>query len=90
MRPLRNRADKVRARPKVRFPIERFNTSTIILWAIIGLIALATTMVNKDNEKTPSNTMIGMVKGMLAATSVLSFFTILATILAFMYYEPFM
>ena len=65
-------------------------TSTIILWAIIGLIALAITMANKSNEKTPSNTMIGMVKGMLAATSVLSFFTTLATIFAFVYYKPFM
>lgn len=64
--------------------------STITLWATIGLIALKITMVNKNNKKKPSNTMIGMVKGMLAATSILSFFTILATILAFMHYEPFM
>lgn len=65
-------------------------SSTIILWAIIGLIALAITMANKDNEKTPNGQIVGLVKGMLAAISVLSFFTILATILAFMYYEPFM
>lgn len=47
--------------------------STITLWAIIGLIALAITMANKDNEKTPNGQIIGLVKGMLAATSVLSF-----------------
>ena len=64
--------------------------STITLWAIIGLIALVITMANKDNEKKPSNTMIGMVKGMLAATSVLTFFTISATIFAFVYYKPLM
>ena len=62
-------------------------SSTITLWAIIGLIALAITMANKDNEKTPSNTMIGMLKGMFAAANVLSFLTILATVLAFAHYN---
>lgn len=65
-------------------------TSTIILWATIGLIALASTMANKDNEKTHSCTIAGMVKGILAAASVLSFFTILATVFVFMYYIPLM
>ena len=60
--------------------------STITLWAIIGLIALAITMANKDNEKTPNGQIAGLVKGMLAATSVLSFLTILATAFAFLYY----
>lgn len=53
--------------------------STITLWAIIGLIALAISMENKDNEKTPSRTTIGMVKGMIAAINVLSFLVILIT-----------
>ena len=65
-------------------------SSTITLWAIIGLIALAITMANKDNEKTPNERIVGLVKGMLAATIVLSFFTILATAVAFVYYTPFM
>lgn len=64
--------------------------STITLWAIIGLIALAITMANKDNEKTPNGQIVGMVKGMLAAISVLSFFTILATVFALVYYKPLM
>lgn len=65
-------------------------SSTITLWAIISLIALAITMANKDNEKTPSGQIVGLVKGMLAATSVLTFFTILATIFALVYYKPLM
>lgn len=65
-------------------------SSTITLWAIIGLIALAITIANKDNEKTPNGRIVGLVKGMLAATIVLSFFTILATAVAFVYYTPFM
>lgn len=64
--------------------------STITLWAIIGLIALAITMANKDNEKTPNGQMVGLVKGMLAATSVLSFLTVLATVFALVYYKPLM
>ena len=65
--------------------------STITLWVIIGLIALAITMANKDNEKTPNGQIVGLVKGMLAATSVLSFLTALATILfALVYYKPLM
>ena len=64
--------------------------STITLWTIIGLIALAITMANKDNEKTPSGQIVGMLKGMLAATSVLSFLTILATVFALVYYKPLM
>ena len=47
-------------------------------------------MANKDNEKTPNGRIVGLVKGMLAATIVLSFFTILATAVAFVYYTPFM
>lgn len=65
-------------------------SSTITLWAVIGLIALAITMANKDNEKTPNGQIVGLVKGMLAATCVLSFLTILATGLAFLYYSPLM
>ena len=65
-------------------------TSTVILWAIIGLIALAITMANKDNKKASNGRIVGIVKGMLAATIVLSFFTILATAVAFVYYTPFM
>ena len=65
-------------------------SSTIILWAIIGLVALAITMENKDNEKTTNGQIVGLVKGMLAATCVLSFLTILATGLAFLYYSPLM
>lgn len=65
-------------------------SSTIILWTIIGLIALAIIMANKDNEKTPNGRIVGLVKGMLAATCVLSFLTILATGLAFLYYSPLM
>lgn len=61
--------------------------STITLWAIIGLIALAITIENKDNEKTPSSTIIGLVKGMFAAANVLSFLTILAMVLAFVRYN---
>lgn len=64
--------------------------STITLWAIIGLIALAITMANKDNEKAPNGQIVGLVKGMLAATSVLSFFTILATVFALVYYKSLM
>lgn len=64
--------------------------STITLWAFIGLIALAITMANKDNEKTPNGQIVGLVKGMLAATIVLSFFTILATAFVFIYYIPLM
>lgn len=64
--------------------------STITLWAIIGLIALAITMANKDNEKTPNGQIVGLVKGMLAATSVLSFLTVLATVFALVYYKPLM
>lgn len=64
--------------------------STITLWAVIGLIALSITMANKDNEKTPNGQIAGLVKGMLAATSILSFLTILATGLAFLYYSPLM
>ena len=62
--------------------------STITLWAIIGLIALAITMANKDNEKTPNGQIVGLVKGMLAATSVLSFLTVLATVFALVYCKP--
>ena len=65
-------------------------TSTVILWAIIGLIALAITMANKDNKKASNERIVGIVKGMLTATIVLSFFTILATVVAFVYYTPFM
>ena len=65
-------------------------TSTVILWAIIGLIALAITMANKDNKKASNGRIVGIVKGMLTATIVLSFFTILATAVAFVYYTPFM
>lgn len=64
--------------------------STITLWAIIGLIALAITMANKDNEKTLNGQIVGLVKGMLAATSVLSFLTVLATVFALVYYKPLM
>lgn len=64
--------------------------STITLWAIIGLIALAITMANKENEKTPNGQIVGLVKGMLAATSVLSFLTVLATVFALVYYKPLM
>lgn len=64
--------------------------STVILWAIIGLIALAITMANKDNKKASNGRIVGIVKGMLTATIVLSFFTILATAVAFVYYTPFM
>lgn len=66
------------------------NSSTITLWAIIGLIALAITMTNKDNEKAPNGQIVGLVKGMLAATSVLSFLTVLATVFALVYYKPLM
>lgn len=48
-------------------------TSSITLWAIIGLIILAITMGNKDKGKTPSGQIVGLVKGMLLATSVLTF-----------------
>lgn len=65
-------------------------SSTITLWAFIGLIALAITMANKDNEKTPNEQIVGLVKGMLAATSVLSFLTVLATVFALVYYKPLM
>lgn len=65
-------------------------SSTITLWAVIGLIALAITMANKDNEKTPNGQIVGLVKGMLAATSVLSFLTVLATVFALLYYNPLM
>ena len=65
-------------------------SSTITLWAIIGLIALAITMANKDNEKTPNGRIVGLVKGMLAATCVLSFLTVLATVFALVYYKPLM
>lgn len=65
-------------------------SSTITLWAIIGLIALAITMANKDNENAPSGQIVGLVKGMLTATSVLSFLTILVTVFAFLYYNPLM
>lgn len=64
--------------------------STITLWTIIGLIALAITMANKDNEKTPNGQIVGLVKGMLAATSVLSFLTVLATVFVLVYYKPLM
>ncbi len=62
-------------------------TSTIIVWATIGLIALAIKTENKDNEKTPSCTIIGLLKGMFAAANVLSLLTILATVLAFIHYN---
>lgn len=65
-------------------------SSTITLWAIIGLIALAITMANKDNKKASNGRIVGIVKGILTATIVLSFFTILATAVAFVYYTPFM
>lgn len=65
-------------------------SSTITLWAIIGLIALAITMANKDNKKASNGRIVGIVKGMLTSTIVLSFFTILATAVAFVYYTPFM
>lgn len=65
-------------------------TSTIILCAIIGFIALAIRMANKDNKNASNRRIVGMVKGMLAATIVLSFFTILATAFAFIYYIPLM
>ena len=68
-------------------------SSTITLWAIIGLIALAIAVIYlnlQDNEKTPNGRIVGFVKGMLAATCVLSFLTILATGLAFLYYSPLM
>lgn len=65
-------------------------SSTITLWAIIGLIALAITMTNKDNKKAPNGQIVGLVKGMLAATSVLSFLTVLATVFALVYYKPLM
>ena len=61
--------------------------STITLWAVIGLIALAITMANKENEKTPNRQIVEMVKGMLAATNVLTFLTILATVLYFIRYN---
>lgn len=65
-------------------------SSTITLWAVIGLIALATTMADKDNEKASNGQIVGLVKGMLAATSVLSFLTVLATVFALVYYKPLM
>ena len=65
-------------------------SSTITLWAVIGLIALAITMADKDNEKASNGQIVGLVKGMLAATSVLSFLTVSATVFALVYYEPLM
>lgn len=65
-------------------------SSTITLWAVIGLIALATTMADKDNEKASNGQIVGLVKGIIAATSVLSFLTILVTVFAFLYYNPLM
>ena len=47
-------------------------------------------MANKDNEKTPNGQIVGLVKGMLAAISVLSFLTVLATVFALVYYKPLM
>lgn len=64
--------------------------STITLWAFIALIALAITMTNKDNEKAPNGQIVRLVKGMLAATSVWSFLTVLATVFALVYYKPLM
>lgn len=65
-------------------------SSTITLWAVIGLIALTTTMADKDNEKASNGQIVGLVKGILAATSVLSFLTISVTVFAFLYYNPLM
>ena len=65
-------------------------SSTITLWAVIGLIALATTMADKDNEKASNRQIVGLVKGIIAAISVLSFLTILVTVFAFLYYNPLM
>lgn len=65
-------------------------SSTIILWAVIGLIALATTKADEYNEKAPNGQIVGLVKGIIAATSVLSFLTVSATVFALVYYKSLM
>lgn len=57
--------------------------STIILLATIGLVALAITMANEDNEKASSGTMVELAKEMLVAIKVWFFLTISVMVFIF-------
>ena len=61
-------------------------TSTIILWAIIGLVALAITMANEDNEKASSGIIVELAKGMLAAIKIWFLLTISVMVFVFVRY----
>lgn len=61
-------------------------TSTIILLATIGLVALAITMANEGNEKASSGTMDELAKGILAAIKVWFFLAISVMVFIFVRY----
>lgn len=61
-------------------------TSTIILLATVGIVALAIIAANKDNEKASSGTAVELVKGMLAAIKVWFFITISVMVFIFVRY----
>lgn len=61
-------------------------TSTIILLATIGLVALAISMANEDNEKASSGTIAGLAKGMLVTIKVWFFLAISVMVFIFVYY----
>lgn len=65
-------------------------TSTIILLATIGLVALAIIAANEDNEKASGKasggTMVELAKGILAAIKVWFFLTISVMVFIFVRY----
>lgn len=61
-------------------------TSTIILLATAGIIALAIIAANEDNEKASSGTAVELAKGILAAIKVWFFLAISVMVFIFVYY----
>lgn len=58
-------------------------SSTITLWAVIGLIALATTMADKDNEKASNGQNSWISKGNVSRNQRFIFFNGLSNSICF-------
>ena len=61
-------------------------TSTIILLATAGIVALAIIAANEDNEKAFGGTAVELAKGILAAIKVWFFLTISVMVFIFVRY----
>lgn len=61
-------------------------TSTIILLGTAGIVALAITAANEDNEKASGGTAVELAKGILAAIKAWFFLTISVMVFIFVHY----